>query len=223
MEIEKDRCLGRRGRWREWERGGSCEGQTESGWEGGGANAVLPCQRVHSGHTELPGNLDGGVGRLCWIKGFSLCWIVCPLKHAELCIFSPILPLTAHAHTRTHGTHQQHTLTKNKAQSCRLSRWGCIFLPGPSQRTNAYKNTFTIHVSYVPMHTQIHIFFNPPCVHANILSLLRWSNPCSKKNRRRGKKQKHERNLQLSVESAGLQKTGTRRHTQPRSRLQQDG
>lgn len=38
------------------ERGGVC---------GGGANAVLPCQRVHSGHTELPGNLDGGVGRLC--------------------------------------------------------------------------------------------------------------------------------------------------------------
>lgn len=32
---------------------------------GSGGAAVLLCQQVHSGHVELLGNFDGGVGRPC--------------------------------------------------------------------------------------------------------------------------------------------------------------
>lgn len=111
MDIEGGGCP-------EWERGGNCEEQTQSGWKQWGAEGVKasvlpPCQWAHSGHSELLGNFDVGVGRLCWIKGFSLCWIVYPLKHAELCIFSPLLLTHSPLWTQTQDT-STHTYSIHK-------------------------------------------------------------------------------------------------------------
>lgn len=100
----------------EWERGGNCEKQTRSRCEQRGARGT-PCQRVHSVRTELLGYFDS-VGRLCWIRAFSLCWIVCPLKPTELCNFSAPPTLILHSRTWHINTQTQYTVPGNTAVRC---------------------------------------------------------------------------------------------------------
>lgn len=139
----------------EWERGGSCKKQTCSGWEQsrGGDSAALPCQRVHSARTELLGNFDAGVGRLCWIKGFSLCWIACPLKHAELCIFSPSLTHSP-PFALTHGAsiHTYSIPSEKRRQSFQL----CSQLKLRILHKQQQQQQRTFHVWYLSASSHTH-------------------------------------------------------------------